>query len=110
MRDAVAELVFQSLGKVKINSSGKLQHSRALELVFSTGEILGLRLDQGVSYWRVSSWSKGGTRGTWFDFANQNAATQAKAVAEMDVWVEGQPAPTQVFAKVREAKGVVADA
>ena len=65
-----------------------------------TGKVLALRLDQGVSYWRVSSWSKGGTKGTWFDLANPNAATQAKAVASMDVWVEGQVAPTQVFAKL----------
>jgi DEAD/DEAH box helicase domain-containing protein len=110
MRDAVAELALQSFGSVKISNPDKLQHSRVLELSFSTGEVLALRLDQGLSYWRVSSWSKGGTKGTWYDFANPNTATQAKAVASMDVWVEGQVAPTQVFAKLRTAKCVVADA
>ena len=104
MRDAVVELVLQPFGKAKINSSQKLQHSRVLELLFSTGEVLGLRLDQGVSYWRVSSWSKGGASGTWFNFANLNAAVQAKAIAEMEVWVEGQIAPTQVFVKLRNER------
>jgi hypothetical protein len=110
MRDAVVELVLQPFGKAKINSSQKLQHSRVLELLFSTGEVLRVRLDQGVSYWRVSSWSKGGANGTWFNFANLNAAVQAKAIAEMEVWVEGQIAPTQVFVKVRNTKSGVADA
>jgi hypothetical protein len=32
----------------------------------------------------VSSWSKGGTKGTWFDFANPSIATQAKAVESMN--------------------------
>jgi hypothetical protein len=104
MRDAVAELVFRPLGKVKINSSQKLQHSRVLEIRFSIGLALGLRLDQGVSYWRVSSWKKSGANGIWFDFANLDAVAQAKAVVEMDVWVEGQTAPTQVFAKVRKTE------
>ena len=105
MRDAVADLLLQPFGQAKITTSDKLQHARSLNIVFSTGESLTLRLDQGVSYWRLSSWSKAGAKGTWFDFANQNAATQAKAVREMEVWIEGQIAPTQVFAKLRKAKG-----
>jgi replicative superfamily II helicase len=103
VRNAVADLVLSPLGTLKLNSSEKLQHSRLLTIVFTTGEVLALRLDQGVGYWRVPNWSRTGTK--WFDFANQNTSAQAKAVMDMGVWIEGQVAPTQVFVKLREAKG-----
>jgi len=100
-RDEVADLVLRPLGKVRIACSEKMQHSRLLTVNFSRGEILALRFDQGVGYWRVSSWSKSGAKGVSFDFTNQNSSVQARVVSEMDVWIEGQVAPTQVFAKVR---------
>ena len=101
-RDEVAGLVLSPLGKATISNLEKLQHSRLLSVAFSTGELLALRLDQGIGYWRVSSWSKSGAKGSWFDFVNQNFGVQAKAVIGMDVWIEGQVAPTHVFAKVRK--------
>jgi len=111
MRDTVAGLVFEPFGKVKINTSDRaVQHARTLEIVFSTGEELAVRLDQGVSYWRAAAWSKAGTKSSWFDFANPIATTQAKAVQVMDVWVEGQTLPTLVFAKVRKIRNVASRA
>jgi hypothetical protein len=107
MRDEVATLVLQQLGNTKVRCTEKMAHMRSLEAAFSTGESVTIRLDQGVSYWRVASWAKGGPRASWFDFDNPNVAVQAKAVQGMDVWIEGQLAPTQMFAKVRRAQGAV---
>jgi hypothetical protein len=107
MRDAVAALVFEPFGKVKINTSDcAIQHARTLEIVFSNGEQLAVRLDQGVSYWRAAAWSKAGTKSSWFDFANPVAVTQANAVRAMDIWIEGQTVPTLVFAKARKIRNI----
>ena len=107
MRDTVAGLVFEPFGKVKINTSDRaVQHARTLEIVFSTGEELAVRLDQGVSYWRAAAWSKAGANSSWFDFANPIATTQANAIRAMDVWIEGQTLPTLVFAKARTIRSV----
>ena len=107
MRDTVAGLVFQSFGKVEIDTSDQhVQHARSLEVLFSTGEELAVRLDQGVSYWRCAAWSKSGAKSSWFDFANPIATTQAKAIQAMDVWIEGQTLPTLVFAKARKIRSM----
>ena len=103
MRDAVATILLGSLGNGKIKSDEKVvQHSRCLEVVFSVGGSMTLRLDQGVSYWRVASWAAVGSKSPWFDFTNPNATTQAKAIQALDLWIEGQSLPTQIFTKVRK--------
>jgi hypothetical protein len=107
MRDTVAKIVLQPYGQVKIDSSViGVQHSRELAIRFDSGRSLGLRFDQGVSYWRFAPWSKGGQRASIFDFANPNASIQAKALGSLDIVIDGQGVPTQLFAKVRAGGGV----
>lgn len=106
-RDEVAKILFQHCGIVTFASNEKLEHARSLVLVFSTAESLTLRLDQGVSYWRAATWSGKATNGLWFDFGNLNYTTQAKAVEQMDLWVEGQVAPTHFFVKRRKLQGAI---
>lgn len=103
VRDMVTELVMQDLGTVKLDVSDQsVQHSRELKIEFTTGGSLGLRFDQGVSYWRVGSWSNIGGRANCFDFACPNANIQAKTILALDVAIEGANAPTQIFAKARK--------
>ena len=103
-RDEVAKILFEQCGRLVFTSSEKLEHARSLVLAFSTGESLTLRFDQGVSYWRAAPWSGSTKNGLWFDFANLNFSTQAKAVEQMDVWIEGQVAPTHLFVKRRKVQ------
>lgn len=102
MRDEVAKLVLVPLGQVRVESAESgVQHSRELIIRFASGRLLSLRLDQGVSYWRLAPRSQGGFRADIFDFANPIASTQAQAVQFFNFIIEGQSVPTQVFAKVR---------
>jgi DEAD/DEAH box helicase domain-containing protein len=103
-RDEVTELVLKRLGKAALGVSSSLQHSRQLRVEFSSGEVLGVRFDQGVGYWRVSSGSRPGSRGSWFDFGNSDVKSQADRIASLDVELEGQFAPTQIFVTVRHEK------
>lgn len=98
MRDEVVRLVLQTLSKsVEILTGDKKQvpHWRAISVTFSDGRTLRVRLDEGVSYWRLSP--KGGAKALYFDFHDARAAAQSKAVQELDAWVEGKVAATPVF-------------
>jgi hypothetical protein len=106
VRDEVAALTLKPFGKPFVASIEKLPHSRSLDISFSGGETLTLRLDQGVGYWRASGRSKAGPGALWFDFNNPDMVKQAARVSTMEAWVEGQIAPTLVFAKVRKARSV----
>lgn len=101
MRDEVTLLVLGDLGKVSISPLSAMQHSRQLKIDFDSGAGLSLRFDQGVSYWRANSWSQSGSKGAWFDFGNPNPNIQAERVKSLDLQIEGQFAPTQIFAVVR---------
>ena len=100
-RNEVLVLVLSGLGKVTVTPSGAMQHSRQLRIDFSSGEVLNLRFDQGVSYWRVSSRPQTGSHSLWFDFGNLNLSAQADRIMSLNLQIEGQFAPTQIFAAVR---------
>jgi hypothetical protein len=101
MRDEVTRLVLADHGNATVNPLDAMQHSRQLKIEFDSGEQLSLRFDQGMSYWRVGSWSHSGSKGSWFDFGNTNPNVQAVRIKNLDLQLEGQLAPTQVFAVVR---------
>src|SRR6266850_4971331 len=105
MRDAVATQSFRSASaRVKWVVADKLgvQHGRSLVILFSSGKRLGLRLDQGVSYWRVPSQSQSAKRfSSRFEFAHSTIEAQANQVTEMNVPMEGGAMPTELFVKVR---------
>ena len=106
MRDAVAKTSLESVvPRVKWVVADKfgVQHGRSLIVLFSNGKQLSVRLDQGVTYWRVCSPTQN-VRGfsTRFDFRNANIEAQAKLITGMNVLVEGGSMPTEMFVKVRD--------
>ena len=104
VRDAVVKGAFEYMGlNTSVISSSKfsVQHGRLLEVQFSNGKILTVRMDQGVSYWRVSSSTTGRKVPTWFNFSSGTIDDQVSAVVEMTVPIEGSSLPTELFVKLR---------
>jgi hypothetical protein len=78
-----------------------VQHGRLLQIQFSNGSGLGIRLDQGVTYWRIPSPAQSSQRfSSRFDFMS-TIGEQAKQVIQMNVPVEGGAMPTELFIKLR---------
>jgi len=76
------------------------QHGRVLTIGFSSGHLLSVRLDQGVSYWRaVNSYHE-----KFFDFQELDFSVQGEAVATLKIDVEASAFATHVFTKVRHGK------
>jgi hypothetical protein len=112
MRDRVLRSLLDHVGiDARVNSKDRkqLQHGRLLEATFDSGEILSLRLDQGVGYWRVPTGGFVNYRATEFEFSRPGIdeqrllAQQVQRLAALAVPVEGSAQPTQIFVKVREA-------
>lgn len=84
---------------VTVGDKSTLGHGRVLSIVFSDGQTITVRLDQGVSYWRV----KQGTpfRETFFDTNEQDVERQVSLLAQLEIDIVGQTTPTQIFVKVR---------
>ena len=104
VRDAVAKGAFEYLGmRTQILVPGKfsVQHGRVLEVKFSDEKVLSVRMDQGVSYWRVPS--SGGPKqfSIWFDFSGTSLEDQIRTVVDMKVPIEGGSLPTELFLKLR---------
>jgi hypothetical protein len=73
-----------------------------LAIVFSNGTTLGVRLDQGVSYWRVPSQSQSLKRLPFQFGFGLTIEGQARHITEMNVPIEGGAMPTELFVKVRD--------
>ena len=105
-RDAVARLAF---GRVGIHCTVSVpdrmvQHGRALILSFASGNVLTIRLDQGISYWRTGRQGSAGRKfSTSFNFMQASPEEQARAVASLDLPIEGSQMPTEIFVKLRNA-------
>lgn len=117
-RDAVIEAAFDYIGvgaKVEALERQRLSHGRVLRVEFGDGATLNVRLDQGLSYWRVPRMSPGARAvPSHFNFSGPQALgphrkaaieRQAKDVAELRLPVEGDVHPTEVFLKVRNDRG-----
>ena len=52
-------------------------------------KVLTVRIDQGVSYWRVVQSTSPKKFPTWFDFFRSNVDDRVKAIVEMTVPIEG---------------------
>jgi DEAD/DEAH box helicase domain-containing protein len=103
VRNAVARGAFEYLGirtTVLVPNKFSVQHGRVLEVRFSDGKTLSVRLDQGVSYWRVPVLSGARQPPVGFDFT-KSAKDQIRDVVEMRVAVEGGALPTELFVKLR---------
>ena len=81
-----------------------IKHGRVLKVLFSDGNSLTIRLDQGVSYWRVPGVASGRKVDASFDLADrgpEELADQVRRVAELAIPVEGAQHPTEIFVKAR---------
>jgi hypothetical protein len=107
VRDKVLVGAFDYLGmeaQIQVPEKRAVKHGRILEVSFLGGGSLTIRLDQGVSYWRVPGLSAGRRVNVSFSFADGNAeelANQIKRVAELSVPIEGAQHPTEIFARAR---------
>lgn len=104
VRDAVTKEAFEYIGlrtTVLVPSKFSVQHGRVLEVKFSNGKVLTVRMDQGVSYWRVPQATGPKKFTTWFDFSRSSVDNQAKAIVEMTLPIEGGALPTEIFVKLR---------
>lgn len=102
VRDEVLRSMFQGIGIaaiVNLAERYEMEHGRILEVEFSTGKRLAIRLDQGVGYWQVPR-STNRQLG-YFNFYNSDPAQQSSQLLGLTVKVEGQSMPTQVFVKMR---------
>jgi DEAD/DEAH box helicase domain-containing protein len=101
-RDAALVKGFDYVGmtaRVRPMPKRQTQHGRRLAIGFSDGRQLSIRLDQGVSYWRLTVAYNGDGRGRYFEF-QADPERQAEAVATMAGNVEGAMHPTQLFLSV----------
>ncbi|MDP1765569.1 MAG: DEAD/DEAH box helicase [Methylotenera sp.] len=100
-RNQVLEEMFNAVG-VKAAVQATNQHSRALTVHFQNQKTITIRLDQGVSYWRIQNRNQyGRTENNYFDF-DLDVKDQAKNILKLkDIVVQGSNAPTEIFLKLR---------
>lgn len=102
VRDRVVAESFAYAGMcadLQLGDAAGTGHGRLLEVRWSSGATLGIRLDQGVSYWRAAPSSA--RAACYFNFHQGDTRAQAERVAELRLRVEGAQLPTQIFVKVR---------
>ncbi|WP_243367384.1 DEAD/DEAH box helicase [Fundidesulfovibrio soli] len=108
IRDQAIKHTFQCKGieaTMRVVDKTATKHGRLLEIDFNTGARLSLRFDQGVSYWRASSGSVN-RLASRFNF-DLDPAEQGEIIADMQVHVEGNKWPTEIFTKVRSSQSDV---
>lgn len=102
IRQEVTVATFDYLGidaVIQVADGAEVGHGRLLEVGWSSGEKLTLRLDQGVSYWRASR--SNSRQACYFSLGTGDAGIRGRELAELRVDIEGTYLPTQVFVKVR---------
>ena len=100
-RNQVLEAIFNEIG-VKASVIATNQHSRALTIHFKNNKTITIRLDQGVSYWRVQNRNTYAiSESNYFNF-DADVKDQAKNILNFkDILVQGSNAPTELFLKLR---------
>lgn len=102
MRDQVLRAAFRYLGietDLQIADTASTGHGRVLDVEWSSGRRLTLRLDQGVSYWRAAMTHH--RSASHFDLNVDAPELQAHKLVELSLNIEGGQLPTQLFIKVR---------
>lgn len=109
-RDYVLQKAFEISDfnvKLSIPDRRSIQHSRVLEVGFSNGKKLSIRLDQGVGYWRVSrSRRSSSIQKDEFEFSYVNSGEaglnqEAEQVIQANPKIKGSQTPTEIFVKLR---------
>ncbi|MGE0810724.1 MAG: DEAD/DEAH box helicase [Immundisolibacter sp.] len=102
IREQVLEATFRYLGidiVVQVADGATTGHGRLLDVEWSSGKKVTLRLDQGVSYWRAAR--SNSRQACYFRFDAGEADVRGRQLAELMIDIEGASHPTQIFAKVR---------
>lgn len=89
-------------GSVVSVDKQKSLHGRVLTITFSSGHILTVRLDQGVSFWRAVSTRY--EKRPLFNFTEPQINIQGEEIARLAINIEASPYPTHVFTRVRNAE------
>ncbi|MBK8467564.1 MAG: DEAD/DEAH box helicase [Chloracidobacterium sp.] len=100
-RENVIRTLFQNIGtesSIELLQTAELGHGRIMEIEFSTGRKLIVRMDQGVGYWRIAPTAN--RQLVLFNF-NGPVTDQCSTLARLTVRVEGREMPTQLFLKLR---------
>lgn len=77
------------------------QHSRALIVHFENNKTLTIRLDQGVSYWRLKNNPYRQSISPYFDFELPEPEQAKQILALKDIEIQGASMPTELFIKIR---------
>ncbi len=102
IRDQALLAAFRYLGldaSIHLADGATTGHGRILEVEWSSGRKLALRLDQGVSYWRAAH--SNSRQACNFNLNAGEVEIRGKQLTELAVRVEGARLPTQLFLKVR---------
>ena len=97
-RIEVIKTLFADAGALlndQFNEGRRQAHARLLEVHFMSGQKLRLRLDQGISYWRISR--SADYRSKTFNFMQTDAKQQAAALLRVDLPIAGDEHATQIF-------------
>jgi Lhr-like helicase len=101
-RTTVIQQLFANLGiqvDIEFESLPDAPHGRLLDIEFASGKHLRIRLDQGVSYWRVARSSK--YRERVFDFS-ATAEQQTENLKRLNPPLEGSESGTQLFLRLMD--------
>lgn len=99
-RALVATFAYMGVtASVQSGEAAALGHGRMLEIRWSSGKVLTVRFDQGVSYWRASQSNR--RDACFFDFDARDDEATGRALAALQLRIEGNVLPTQLFVKVR---------
>lgn len=83
-------------GHVHSKEKRQTEHGRLLEVLFTNGQSLQVRLDQGLGYWRVGRASGHRSEFNRFDFSAESK-DQGEKLALLNVPIVGLEHPTQVM-------------
>ena len=100
-RDRVTKLIFNHPDiafSLDVGGRADVEHGRILQLKFSSGKEITVRLDQGISYWKAA-WAARSEMIT-YDF-NADDVSQSNYLLNLNINVEGREMPTQIFLKIR---------
>lgn len=104
VRNQVLDATFRYAGidvSIQLADAATTGHGRLLEVEWSSGRKLTLRLDQGVSYWRAAH--SNNRQACYFNLNAGETDLRGKLLAELAVRIEGAHLPTQLFVKVRQS-------
>lgn len=97
------QVLINVLSAVGIAASVKAtqQHSRSLIVSFKSKKLLTIKLDKGVSYWRVNNKVNIYSSSNYFDFSADEAQQAKSIIVFKDILVMGESIPTELFLKIR---------